>query len=441
VLQWADQLLDALDYLHSQQPPIIHRDIKPQNVKLTSRNQIVLLDFGLAKGTAREMTQAGSNSSIFGYTPSYAPLEQAQGAGTDPRSDIYSLSATLYHLLTGTKPVDAVTRASCILNGQPDPLTPAREINPLIPPGLDEVIMQGMALKRDKRPASAAKMRSMLRDSARPVKDNLTANGGAQSLLAGMNKKSYPATEPGSPTKVFASVPVTPAAEPGKPNPYTPRSSMTNQKRAIPARVAEKSFNRARPITAAQKGAMTVEIESGGASTSSKAIVAGIALIVAIAVIAFAFKPHSKSVETNAAPAIIQKSEQVAGSEQSDAAAKSPVEAPTGASLRAEPVAHTERPAKEEEASGSDDDKDKAKDSEAGKVAEQGESKQETERANALKEPEGEEARKGHPPTRPEEEFRDDPSRPMPPPDHLHRPPPFPPPPPPRDMPPDRRRP
>ena len=111
VLQWADQLLDALDYLHSQQPPIIHRDIKPQNLKLTSRNQIVLLDFGLAKGTTHGLTQAGSqsSSSIFGYTPSYAPLEQAQGSGTDPQSDLYSLSATLYHLLTGTKPVDAVS--------------------------------------------------------------------------------------------------------------------------------------------------------------------------------------------------------------------------------------------------------------------------------------------------------------------------------------------
>src|SRR5918999_3513080 len=106
VLLWADQLLDALDYLHTHEPPVVHRDIKPQNLKLTSRNQIVLLDFGLAKGTPLEMTSTSSNSSIFGYTPSYAPLEQAQAAGTDQQSDIYSLAATLYHLLTGRKPVD-----------------------------------------------------------------------------------------------------------------------------------------------------------------------------------------------------------------------------------------------------------------------------------------------------------------------------------------------
>src|SRR5262249_50914680 len=83
VLDWADQLLDALEYLHTQDPPIIHRDIKPQNLKLTSGNKVVLLDFGLAKGMSVGMTRSGSNSSIFGYTPSYASLEQVRGSGTD----------------------------------------------------------------------------------------------------------------------------------------------------------------------------------------------------------------------------------------------------------------------------------------------------------------------------------------------------------------------
>ena len=88
VVNWADQLLDALDYLHTQEMPVIHRDIKPQNLKLTSRGQIVLLDFGLAKGNP---TDAGHNTaakSIFGYSRNYASLEQIQGTGTDPRSDL-----------------------------------------------------------------------------------------------------------------------------------------------------------------------------------------------------------------------------------------------------------------------------------------------------------------------------------------------------------------
>src|SRR6266850_70663 len=96
VLTWADQLLDALDYLHTQDPQIIHRDIKPQNLKLTARGQIILLDFGLAKGQASEISRITTPASIFGYTPNYAPLEQIQGLGTDPRSDLYALAATLY---------------------------------------------------------------------------------------------------------------------------------------------------------------------------------------------------------------------------------------------------------------------------------------------------------------------------------------------------------
>ena len=133
VLIWADQLLDALDYLHTQDPQIIHRDIKPQNLKLTPRGQIILLDFGLAKGQAGEISRVTTSASIFGYTPNYAPLEQIQGLGTDARSDLYALAATLYHLMTGVKPPDALTRAAAIVNGQPDPLKPAHEVNSSVP--------------------------------------------------------------------------------------------------------------------------------------------------------------------------------------------------------------------------------------------------------------------------------------------------------------------
>src|SRR4030095_15215421 len=66
VLTWADQLLDALDYLHTQEPQIIHRDIKPQNLKLTARGQIILLDFGLAKGQGGDISRVTTAASIFG---------------------------------------------------------------------------------------------------------------------------------------------------------------------------------------------------------------------------------------------------------------------------------------------------------------------------------------------------------------------------------------
>ena len=159
VLTWADQLLDALDYLHTQDPQIIHRDIKPQNLKLTPRGQIILLDFGLAKGQPGEISRVTTSASIFGYTPNYAPLEQIQGLGTDARSDIYALAATLYHLMTGVKPPDALTRAAAIVNGQPDPLKPANEVNSSVTAGLADVLQKAMAQNRDQRYASAAEMR------------------------------------------------------------------------------------------------------------------------------------------------------------------------------------------------------------------------------------------------------------------------------------------
>src|ERR1051325_2762894 len=158
VLRWADQLCDALDYLHTQDPQIIHRDIKPLNLKLTARGQVVLLDFGLAKGSVGQLTAVTTSASIFGYTPNYAPLEQVQGKGTDARSDIYALGATLYHLVTNVKPPDALSRAAAVVNGQPDPLLPANEVCPEVSAGLANVLGKAMSQKRDDRFATAEAM-------------------------------------------------------------------------------------------------------------------------------------------------------------------------------------------------------------------------------------------------------------------------------------------
>jgi serine/threonine protein kinase len=166
VMIWADQLLDALEYLHSQTPPVIHRDIKPQNLKLTARNQIILLDFGLAKGFAGQFSRVTTSGSIFGYTPNYAPLEQIQGTGTDPRSDIYSLAASLYHLVTGTVPPDVLTRLTATTDGDLDPLVPAHNANKKVNPTISAVLNQAMAIGRNQRYTSATEMRRALRELA-----------------------------------------------------------------------------------------------------------------------------------------------------------------------------------------------------------------------------------------------------------------------------------
>lgn len=166
VLGWSDQLLAALEYLHSRQPPVIHRDIKPQNLKITARDEIILLDFGLAKGYAGQSSTTDVSRSVYGYTPNYAPLEQIQGTeGTDERSDLYSLAATVYHLLTSTQPPGVLVRIGKISDGQQDPLQSPAHPNPQVPAAVAGVLIRAMSIGRDSRYRDASEMRQALREA------------------------------------------------------------------------------------------------------------------------------------------------------------------------------------------------------------------------------------------------------------------------------------
>ncbi|HZU70733.1 MAG TPA: serine/threonine-protein kinase [Ktedonobacteraceae bacterium] len=119
LLTWILSIANAVSFLHSQQPPIIHRDIKPDNIRITSDGKAILVDLGNAKAAAD-----GARTLFFirhQGTPGYAPLEQYPGgAGTDARSDVYALGGTLYFVLTTHEPPSVSTRNQAIQQNQPD---------------------------------------------------------------------------------------------------------------------------------------------------------------------------------------------------------------------------------------------------------------------------------------------------------------------------------
>ncbi len=149
---------DALSYLHTRRPPVLHRDIKPGNIKITPDGRVYLVDFGLAKLIQGSQT---TTTGARAMTPGYSPPEQYGTARTDPRSDIYSLGATLYAALTSIIPEDGLARV--MDNVQ---LTPIRKHNPKVSRRLSSVIEKAMEAYPDDRYQTADEFRRGLLNSS-----------------------------------------------------------------------------------------------------------------------------------------------------------------------------------------------------------------------------------------------------------------------------------
>jgi len=134
---------------HAAQKKLIHRDIKPSNLMLTEEGVVKITDFGLAKA-ARCETQLTATGEVLG-SPGYISPEQAQGSQLDARSDIYSLGATFYHLVTGKLPFEAPTPVAMIVKHMSEPLRSPRAVNPAVPYPVASAIQKMMAKRPGER--------------------------------------------------------------------------------------------------------------------------------------------------------------------------------------------------------------------------------------------------------------------------------------------------
>jgi serine/threonine protein kinase len=154
---WFLQICDALGFLHSRVPPILHRDIKPGNIKIMPDDRAMLVDFGLAKVVEKGGT---TTTGAKAMTPGFSPPEQYGTGRTDPRTDVYSLGATMYAALTAAIPEDAIEQAM----GR-EKLTPIRRRNPEVSRKVARVIEKALQVEPRDRYQSIAEMAKAIHEA------------------------------------------------------------------------------------------------------------------------------------------------------------------------------------------------------------------------------------------------------------------------------------
>ncbi len=202
VVRWGLEVCNALIYLHGLNPPVVHRDIKPGNIKLNAQGEAMLVDFGIAKAAS---SGSKTTTAAAAFTPGFAPPEQYGMGRTDPRTDQYALAATLYNLLTGETPPDSMERL--LGNTQ---IQPPDQLRPGLSAAVATALMRALELRPEHRFESAAQFKEALQGKISAAGMTQMAASATPTVMGGAMSGSMPTMR----SEAAATIPATPSAPP-----------------------------------------------------------------------------------------------------------------------------------------------------------------------------------------------------------------------------------